>query len=48
MISPVVYEVKPVPPLVVAKVPVVPVPSGRLVASDRSNAGVASEPPKDS
>ena len=34
-----------VPPLVVASVPVVPVPNGKLVASDKSKAGVASEAP---
>lgn len=37
----------PVPPLAIDKVPVVPATIGRFVASVRSKAGVASEPPRE-
>ena len=40
-------EVCPVPPLATVSVPVVPATIGRFVASVRSNAGVASEPPSE-
>jgi hypothetical protein len=39
--------VVPVPPLAIDKVPVVPATIGRLVASVKSKAGVASEPPRE-
>ena len=39
-------DVAPVPPLATLSVPDVPATIGKLVASDKSKAGVASEAPK--